>query len=144
MADTAAGLVIIVDGMLSTRKGYCTTTNKGLTNSNANVPAESNTVIAAGEVLIADAASRANNAMAATAAGDLLIPDTTSMSDAMADTAAGLVIMADGTTATNAMAVTAAYDVVIADATGVNDEMAATNSGTVIIADGDRYGGKGL
>ncbi len=67
--------------MSSTRKGYHTTTKKGPTDSNANAPTESNTIIAVGEVLIADAASRASNAMAATAAGDVLIVETTGAGD---------------------------------------------------------------
>ncbi len=144
MADTAAGLVIIADGMSSTRKSNRTTSKKGPTDSNPNVPAKSNTIISAGEVLIADAASSVSNGMAATAAGNSLIADTTGASNAMADTAAVLVIIADGTTAANAMAVTAAGDVVIADATGVKNAMATMEFGTIIITDGDRYGGKGM
>ncbi len=66
--------------------------NFPITNAGSPVPAESNTVIAAGTVLIADGAG-ATNAMMDTAS-DVLIADATGASNAMTATA-GDVLVAD-------------------------------------------------
>jgi hypothetical protein len=104
--------------------------NVPITNAESPVLAESNTVIAAGTVLIADGAS-ATDAMTDTA-GDVLIADATRASDAMM-AMAGNVLVADPVGAINAM-VDVTGEVLIVDATGASNAMTATAS-DVLVAD---------
>jgi hypothetical protein len=101
-----------------------------ITNAGSPIPAESNTVVAAGTVLIADGAG-ATNAMT-DAVGDVLIADATSASNAMTATA-GDVLLADPVGAINAMADTTG-EVLIADATGTSNAMTAM-ADNVLVAD---------
>ncbi len=116
-----------------------TTTKKGrtdsadnvpITNAGSPIPAESNTVVAAGTVLIAEGAG-VTNAMTDTA-GDVLIADATGASNAMT-AMAGNVLVADSVGTINALA-DATGEVLIADATSASNAMTAT-VGDVLVAD---------
>ncbi len=104
--------------------------NVPITNAASPVPAKSNTVVAAGTVLIVDGAGT-TDAMT-DAAGNVLISDATGASDAMTATA-GDVLVTDPVGAINAMA-DATGEVLIADATGASNAMLAT-AGNVLVVD---------
>jgi hypothetical protein len=125
--------------MSSTRQTKPTTTKKGrtdgadnvpITNAGSPVPAESNSVVAAGTVLIVDGAG-ATDAMT-DAASNVLIANATGTSNAMMATA-GDVLVTDPVGAINAMA-DATGEMLIADATGASNATMAT-AGNVLVAD---------